>query len=400
VSAFFLLDDRDARQFEPFSLTRPVGELRAGIELVRVRWQGVLGIPCTGHLVAPHLAHFTELDAPAAVSTGMLAAGTIVANARCAPALEEMPLGDLWFCDGRVAAVRLGRDLPVDTFRDGNVDLTAMAPSSPKVVAVRGWWMHAVWDFVRHLSDMIAEDIRCVGASSRRGSAGGAVVVGDHEVVIEAGARIEPLVVLDATTGPILIRSSATVRALTHLIGPCYVGHDSQVGAGRIATSSIGDTCRAHGELSTSIFTGHANKSHDGFVGHSILGRWTNLGASTVTSNLKNTYGSVQMWTPGGLRDTGMQLLGSLVGDHAKTAIGTRLTTGGVIGAGANVVADGMAPKVIPPFCWGAVGAGTTYEFAKFIEVAGRAMARRHVALGDAERAHLAMVYNARWAAS
>jgi UDP-N-acetylglucosamine diphosphorylase/glucosamine-1-phosphate N-acetyltransferase len=400
VSAFYLLDDRDARQFEPFSLTRPVGELRAGIELVRVRWEGVLGLPCTGHLTAPHLAHFTEPGAPPSVSTGMLPAGAIVANARCAPALEEMPLGDLWFCDGRPAAVRLGRELSVDVFRDGLADLASMAPASPHVVAVRGWWMHHVWDFVRQLPDMIAEDIRCVGPSVRRASPGGAIVVGEHEVVIEAGAHIEPLVVLDATAGPILIRSSATVRAFTHLLGPCYIGHESQVGAGRIATSSIGDTCRAHGELSTTIFTGHANKSHEGFVGHSILGRWTNLGASTVTSNLKNTYGSIQLWTPSGLQDTGMQLLGSLVGDHAKTAIGTRLTTGSVIGAGANVVSDGMAPKVIPPFCWGTVAAGTTYELDKFMAVAARAMARRHVTLGERERAYLAAVYHARWSAS
>jgi hypothetical protein len=152
--------------------------------------------------------------------------------------------------------------------------------------------------------------------------------------------------------------------------------------------------------VSTSLFTGHANKSHEGFVGHSILGRWTNLGASTVTSNLKNTYGPVHIWTPEGLRDSGMQLLGSLIGDHAKTAIGTRLTTGSVIGAGASVVADGMTPRVIPPFSWGTVAAGETYELEKFLEVAARAMSRRHVTLGDAERAHLTMVYSARWAAT
>jgi len=400
VSHFVLFDDQDARHFEPFSLTRPVGELRAGIELVRVRWEGVLGRPCTGHLVAPHLAHFTEQGAPAAVTSGQLPAGTIVANARCAPALEEMALGDVWFCDGRVAAVRLANEVPVDTFRDGTVDLASFTVQSPSVVAVRGWWMQSVWDLVRHLTDMIAEDIRCVGAASRRGPAGGAVTLGDHDIVIEAGARIEPLVVLDATAGPILVRSTATVRAFTHLIGPCYVGHDSQVGAGRVGASSIGDACRVHGELSTSIFTGHANKSHDGFVGHSILGRWTNLGAGTITSNLKNTYGSVHLWTPDGIRDTGMLLLGALIGDHAKTAIGTRLTTGSVIGAGANVVADGIAPKVIPPFCWGTVDTGRTYEFDKFVEVAARAMARRHVTLGEAGRAHLASIYHARWAAS
>ena len=68
-------------------------------------------------------------------------------------------------------------------------------------------------------------------------------------------------------------------------------------------------------------------KGHEGFVGHSYLGRWVNLGAGTTTSNLKNTYGSVALWTPDGVRDTGLQFLGTLFGDHAKTGIGLTLTT-------------------------------------------------------------------------
>ena len=77
-----------------------------------------------------------------------------------------------------------------------------------------------------------------------------------------------------------------------------------------------------------------------------------NLGAGTITSNLKNTYGTVQLWTPAGMRDTGASKLGSLFGDHAKTGIGMRLTTGTVIGAGANVFGAAMPPKYVPPFSW------------------------------------------------
>ena len=95
--------------------------------------------------------------------------------------------------------------------------------------------------------------------------------------------------------------------------------------------------CKVRGELSNTIFLGYSNKGHDGFVGHSYLGRWVNLGAGTITSNLKNTYGTVSLWTPDGVRDTGLQFLGTLFGDHVKTGIGLRLTTGTVLGAGANV---------------------------------------------------------------
>jgi hypothetical protein len=149
--------------------------------------------------------------------------------------------------------------------------------------------------------------------------------------------------------------------------------------------------------MSNTILIGHANKGHDGFVGHSILGRWVNLGAGTITSNLKNTYGTVQLWTPDGIRETGLQFLGALFGDHAKTGIGLTLTTGTVLGAGANVYGSQMPPKAVPPFAWGEAGNFADYRADKFLDVAERMMARRHVTLGERSRAQLLASYAARW---
>jgi UDP-N-acetylglucosamine diphosphorylase/glucosamine-1-phosphate N-acetyltransferase len=207
------------------------------------------------------------------------------------------------------------------------------------------------------------------------------------------------MVFFDVTGGPILIREGATVQAFTRLVGPCVVGRHSQVGADRIAASSIGDSCKVHGELSTSILLGHSNKGHDGFVGHSYLGRWVNLGAGTITSNLKNTYGSVSLWTPAGIRDTGLQFLGALIGDHAKTGIGVRLTTGSVIGAGANVFGGDVMPKVVPPFAWGDAPPFTTHELGKFLVTAERMMQRRGISLDDRMRAQLSAAHVTRWSA-
>jgi UDP-N-acetylglucosamine diphosphorylase/glucosamine-1-phosphate N-acetyltransferase len=165
----------------------------------------------------------------------------------------------------------------------------------------------------------------------------------------------------------------------------------------KIAASSIGDVCKVHGEVSNAIFIGHANKGHDGFVGHSILGRWVNLGAGTITSNLKNTYGTVQLWTPDGIRETGLQFLGTLFGDHAKTGIGLKLTTGSVLGAGSNVYGAVMPPKAVAPFSWGESGTFMDYRLDKFLDVAGRMMARRHVTLSDSSRAQLSQSFAARW---
>jgi hypothetical protein len=120
-----------------------------------------------------------------------------------------------------------------------------------------------------------------------------------------------------------------------------------------------------------------------------------NFGAGTTTSNLKNTYGSVQLWTPTGLRDTGLQFLGSLVGDHAKTGIGTMLTTGCVIGTGANIFGADTSPKFVPPFSWGDREPYDRYDRDKFFEVAERMMVRRHVELSDAARRQLAAAYDA-----
>jgi len=395
MNPFYLYDDERARRFEPFSLTRPTGELRAGSALVRERWEAALGTPCAGFLSSPHLVHFSETGAPPAVESLHIPAGTIVANARALPPLAPLRIADVWRLGGHIAAVRVGRATEVERFGDGTLTLESLSLPTARLVSMEGWWLDEVWDLLRHLPEMLRADIAALAPHVARAAVTGLTVVGGGDVVVEDGAIIEPLVVCDTTAGPILVRRGASIAAFTRLVGPCVVGRDSQVGGGKVAVASIGEHCRVHGEVSTTIFTAYTNKGHDGFVGHSILGRWSNLGASTVTSNLKNTYGSVQLWTPSGLRDTGMQFLGSLIGDHAKTAIGTRLTTGTVIGAGANVVGEGMSPKVVAPFAWGTGEA--VYDLGRFTSVAERVMARRNVTLDERGRRHLAECYAARW---
>ena len=395
MSAFYLYDDARARTFEPFALSRPAGEVRAGAILVRERWEHALGMPCAGFIGAPHLADFVESGAPSAVTAGLLPVGSVIVNARCAPALDRAPAVDVWRCESRVGALRVLRPLKAETFADGTVELESLSMPTARMATLRGWWLEAPWDLVRHLGEMLTSDIAALGVGIAPTDTTPLTVLGAHPVIIEDGAHVEPLVVIDASVGPVMVCRGATVAAFTRLVGPVYVAQGAQVLGGKVSTCSIGEQCRVHGEVSTTIFVGHANKGHDGFVGHSVLGRWVNLGASTVTSNLKNTYGSVQLWTPEGARDTGMQFLGTMFGDHAKTAIGTRLTTGSVIGTGANVVGSGMSPKVVVPFSWGEGDA--LYDIDRFAVVAERVMARRGVSLGEQARRHLARVFAARW---
>ena len=398
MNRIVLYDDATARTFEPFALTRPVSELRAGTEMIRRRWETALGAKASGFIGAAHLADFDERDAPSMV-TEELPAGTIVALSRFAPALDPVDDASMWTCAGRLAAVRLAGPVPSASLRGGNVPLDAFLEGRSNAQEIGGWWLDEVWDLIRHLSEMIAHDIprRLRELDTVDGEDAGAAVVGTHSTNVERGATVDPYVVFDATAGPILVRTGVSVAPFTRLVGPCYIGENTIVGGGRIGTTAVGEDCRIMGEVSTTIFLGHANKAHDGFVGHSYLGRWSNLGASTVTSNLKNTYGPVALWTPQGIRDTGLQFLGTLMGDHAKTAIGTRLTTGSVIGAGANVFDVPMAPKVVAPFSWGAAADAPVYTVAKFLSVAERVMARRHVTLSERATRWLAAAHAARW---
>ena len=397
-----LYDDARARTFEPFATSRPLGEMRVGALLVRERWERVLGDRVLGFVSGAHLEGFSELDAPAPMAETVLA-GTWIVNTRSIPHLTTgLPSADVLHgvrhdvlhIDGAVAAVRLSDDLATSALRDGTQSLEALAgaPTATRPTApLDGAWLHEVWDIIGTLTTLLLRDLPVLAASLPAaslpvGATPTVVQLGDHPVFVEAGGTIEPMTIFDTTAGPVLVRRGATVQAFTRVIGPCYIGCDSTITADRIAASSIGDSCRVHGELSTSVFIGHANKGHDGFVGHSIVGRWVNLGAGTTTSNLKNTYGTVALWTTTGVRDTGLQFLGTLFGDHVKTGIGLRLTTGCVLGTGANVF-DAMPPKMVAPFSWGARAPYAVFDAVQFIRTAERMMARRHVALTAEQRA-------------
>lgn len=403
MTLLFLHDDATARAFEPFALTRPCGELRAGALLVRERWARALDVPVAGFVAGEHLVDFDEPDAPS-FAPAVLTAGSIVANARCVVAIAAAAAGAAsgaatWTCDGRLAAVRLGRDVPVSLLADGTHPLEELPRNAGENAEMQGRWLDALWDLIRDLTPQLAEDIAALAPGlAVDPPPPHAVVLGPNPVYVEEGATIEPFTVFDTWAGPVLIRRKATVFAFTRVVGPCYIGEESTVAGDKVANASIGPVCRVHGELSSTIFIGHANKGHDGFVGHSLVGRWVNLGAGTTTSNLKNTYGTVQLWTPSGLRDTGLQFFGTAFGDHVKTGIGLRLSTGTVLGAGANVY-DGMPPKAVAPFAWGSGAPYETYEAARFLAVAERVMARRHVPLTDKAKRQLLRAHAGRWSA-
>jgi UDP-N-acetylglucosamine diphosphorylase/glucosamine-1-phosphate N-acetyltransferase len=419
MSPVVLYDDARARTFEPFASSRPISEMVAGVATVRDRWAAVLQ-PSDAVQFASGAGHVDFDDGPSlACAHGLIPRGSIIVNSRAVPLFPNEPakMGrraaacTMWRCGNRLAAVRVADPIDASALVDGSLSLEDVRAGTGAIGDVKGWWMDEVWDFVRLLPEILSSDLsqwiqrpEIAASIERLKPPAHAILLGSNPALVlepadgESSALIEPHVVLDATNGPILIAPGAHVHAFTRINGPCYIGRNTNVMGGDISTCSIGDVCKVRGELSSTVFAGYANKGHDGFVGHSYVGRWVNMGAGTITSNLKNTYGTVALWTPSGVRDTGMQFLGTLFGDHVKTGIGLRLTTGTVLGTGANVYGN-MPPKVVPPFSWGDGAPYSLYQSDKFLETAARMMSRRHVELTERARRHLGGVHARRWTA-
>ncbi|MER3408392.1 MAG: hypothetical protein C4292_06665, partial [Nitrososphaera sp.] len=190
--------------------------------------------------------------------------------------------------------------------------------------------------------------------------------------------EIEDGTVLDARKGPIYIGSGASV-APSRIVGPAYIGEDTQVKQfSLIETSYIGRSCRIAGEVEHSIISDYANKAHAGFVGHSYVGEWVNLGAMTTTSDLKMTYGNIKMQAGNKKADTGMNKVGSFWGDMCKTSIGTLVYSGGRMGAASHL--HGLVAGDVPAFTiYGeSIGAkNVELELESAIETQKRVMPRR-----------------------
>jgi len=199
MSALYFYDDARARQFEPFALTRPASELRAGTSLIRRRWERATSLDSAGFIGAAHLANFEEGNAPPAVAPNSeIPAGSVVVNSRCVvPFGLELDRFDLLMCEGAACAVRLARSMPVAQFADGSLDLGTIQTSLGGR-RIQGRWMNEIWDYVATLCDQLMEDIPLRAKAMEATAKTNATTIGDYGVFIEEGAEIGPQVVLDA----------------------------------------------------------------------------------------------------------------------------------------------------------------------------------------------------------
>lgn len=242
------------------------------------------------------------------------------------------------------------------------------------------------WDLMKYNAEGLREDFdRNKPGHTRATIYAGAHLVNADAITIGEGSSIKPGVVLDAEHGPIMIGSHVQVMPNAVIEGPCYIGDHSviKIGAKIYGSTSIGPVCKVGGEIEGSIIQGYSNKQHDGFLGHSYIGEWCNLGADTNTSDLKNNYGPVSVTINGAEINTGSLFVGLTMGDHSKSGINTMFNTGTVVGVCSNVFGGGFPPKVIPSYAWVDSPKITLYKMDKAMQVANTVMARRKVTLGE-----------------
>jgi UDP-N-acetylglucosamine diphosphorylase / glucose-1-phosphate thymidylyltransferase / UDP-N-acetylgalactosamine diphosphorylase / glucosamine-1-phosphate N-acetyltransferase / galactosamine-1-phosphate N-acetyltransferase len=384
-----LFDDAEARDWRPFTLTRPAGELLFGTRSLRARAEAAYGLTCTGHVAGDQLAAYDEPWAPGVVSSHGVGGDRDVVWLRSRFAAEPASLPDrpaLLTNGDRVVGARLAGGSPPDP--GFFLDPDASTPDLPRH-PVEGVLLDRVWELMSGNAARVALDL--AGAERSRLPAH-VHILGDGPLSLGRDVEIAPGVVLDTRQGPIRLEDGVVVRPFTHLSGPAWVGAGTTLLGGPFTAVSIGPRCKVHGEVEETVVLGYSNKAHDGFLGHAYVGMWVNLGAMTTNSDLKNNYGPVRIWTPSGETDTGESKIGCFLGDHVKTAIGTLLNTGTVIEVGSNLF-GGMPPKYMPPFSWGEPEA--PYDFDRFAQTAQVVMARRDVELGDGGRALLRTAWEA-----
>ncbi len=399
--ALVLFEDDGWEALRPLTELLPVPALACGGSTLARRWHVAAGLPLLA-IEARALALEAWRERPAVdpdAARGAADAPIFAANAAALPGpwLEEARGAGtpaLFTSGGRIVAGRLPRaQLEPGLGRGAGFAAFLAGLGLPRVEVAARLLAHP-WDFVERNRDALARDL-AAGPFEQRGKVHRlAALEAPEAIAIEEGATIEAHAVLDARGGPIRIERGARVAAHTLVEGPCVVGAGSELLGGRIAQATIGPRCFIAGEVEASIWQGYSNKRHHGFVGHSVIGEWVNLGALTTTSDLKNNYGPVRVTVGGREMDSGLTKVGAFIGAHTKTGIGSLLPTGAVIGTASNLFGGGrFAPKHVPPFTWWDGERASEHRLEALLETARHAMARRERPLVPADERALRALF-------
>lgn len=374
----------DTKSFYPFTLTKPLSEIKLVSESVIDKWKKYWPEANYSNLTETHLSEkfpFEKAVDNLFVDARIVPTEQLVKKAKSL--LNDEALTFNKQCVVMRSALNNELDYTqVTTLEDISTSVKYNAFEDELLV------LQSANDFFLKLGDLIDQDEKFDKKYKVKGDThDGVTVIGDN-LRVEKGGKIYPSII-NTETGPVVIDEGATVMEGCIIRGPFYLGKGAtlKMGAKVYGPTSIGAHCKVGGEVSNCHFQAFSNKGHDGFLGNSAIGEWCNLGADTNSSNLKNNYSFVKQWdyNSHSLQTTKMQFCGLLMGDHSKTAINTQLNTATSLGAFVNIATAGFPPKYLPSFTWYVNGQEQPFEIKKALEMADSMMARRSVKLSSSD---------------
>ncbi|MEP6646237.1 MAG: GlmU family protein [Saprospiraceae bacterium] len=384
-----LFDDESRDQMLPLTYTKPVAEIRTGIYTIRERWEKLLK-GSASYITSEYLSDKYPMSLE---DDNIVINGAVMPNDKLVRLLEQLEPNEALMDNSNLIAARLNRVQFENLFREESIDqIDGLDLSDTPFIH-----LSYPWDLFHYLRASIEYDFELAtkGRTSQPIPSHNQVLAVDN-IFVEEGAQIT-CAILNAQSGPIYIGKNAQIMEGAVIRGPVTIGERTivKMGAKIYGPTTIGPDCRVGGEIKEVVMLGHSNKAHDGFLGNSIIGEWCNLGAGTSVSNLKNNYSTIRMWDyiSETMRDTGLQYLGTVMGDHSKTGIQSMFNTGTIIGVASNIFGEGYPPKVIPSFSWGGSSGLTVHRLEDALETARRAVSRRDQNLTTQDEAILRHVF-------
>ncbi|PJB11370.1 MAG: glucose-1-phosphate thymidylyltransferase [Flavobacteriales bacterium CG_4_9_14_3_um_filter_40_17] len=380
---YILFDGPVRNQLLPFTYTRPVADIRIGILTIREKWERFLGSTTTT-ITEDYLSEkypMVELEENVLINSSFLPNEELAENIRGLQSKQAL------FWEEEVIAFFTQYAQETVDFEDYET-----IEYSGEVTRIE-----YPWDIFSKNGAAIEADLEIL--THRRKSqpiSSTNQVTSSENIFIEEGAKVE-FSILNASSGSIYIGKNAEIMEGSLIRGPFALceGATVKMGAKIYGPTTIGPYSKAGGEINNSVISAYSNKGHDGFLGNSVLGEWCNLGADTNTSNLKNDYSEVKLWSYDQQKfiPTGLQFCGLMMGDHAKCAINTMFNTGTVVGVNANIFGAGFPRNVIGSFTWGGPAGYKTYLPKKAFEVAREVMKRRNIVLSQVDEDILLHVF-------
>ena len=377
-----LFDDPVIRQdLLPFTYTRPVSKVRVGILTIDEKWEKWLdakpSFKTEAYLQKKFPVHST--------TDNLLINGAICPDQKLVDFIKTIPRGYFLVKDQLLIATRQ----PETPMQDSN---TITYPNDLTVI-------DKSWKIFNQNGSQIKADFKLITAGRMSATIEDrhTIVYAKENLFVEEGVNTRATI-LNAENGPIYLGKNSIIQEGAMIRGTfalCEGGHIN-MGAKIRGDVTVGPFSKVGGEVSTSVIFGYSNKAHDGFLGCSVIGEWCNLGADSNTSNLKNNYDVVKLWSHAAQDyvSTGLQFCGLMMGDHSKCSINTMFNTGTTVDVSANVFGEGFPKNYIPSFTWGGFEGATTYRLDKALETATRVLARRNIPLDQIELDILHHIYN------